>query len=93
MSNVKITWKAFANEPFGNSTQVVLEWDTEETPLEICNRVFRETNRYEGKLWDIVEPLLAEERTHTALSIGDEVEVDGETYRCNSLGWDVVSVR
>ena len=93
MSTITIMWKAFAHEPFGNSTSATLQWETEESPLELCNRLFRETNRYEGDLWDALEPLLSEERTHTALSVGDEVEVDGETYRCKSVGWEVVSIR
>lgn len=40
-----------------------------------------------GPLWDLIEPVMPEDRSHTALSIGDEVEIDGKSYRVEPVGW------
>ncbi len=93
MNKVKITWKAFADRPaLGDDKVTSVELDTElyVTPLEFCNMVFRATNTYNGALWDLIEPKLSPKRTHTALSVGDEVTVDDVTYRCERAGWSVV---
>ncbi len=93
MNKVKITWKAFADRPALGADKVTsVELDTElyVTPLEFCNMVFRATNTYHGALWDLIEPKLSPNRTHTALSVGDEVTVDDVTYRCERAGWSVV---
>jgi hypothetical protein len=82
MKTITITWKAF-----GNPTSATFVTDIEATPRDICSLVFRNTNLYEGVLWNIIELLLPEERTHTALSVGDEVTVDGEVFRCMPEGW------
>jgi len=89
---VKVTWKAFGDFPdrnrFIRSAEFTL--DSHDSPLAICERVFSDTNRYEGSIWDIIQPLLSADRTHTALSVGDEVEVDGVAYRCDSVGWSAL---
>jgi hypothetical protein len=82
MKKVTITWKAF-----GEPTSATFFIDIDATPREICNLAFRNTNLYEGVLWNAIELLLPEERTHTALSVGDEVTVDGEVFRCMPEGW------
>lgn len=56
------------------------------TDEQICEILFRDTNLYEGAAWDILQPL-PETRTHTALSVGDYVVVDGRMYRCATVGW------
>lgn len=87
--HIKVTWKAFGESRIHNEyiTSVEFDLDTQDEALHICERVFADTNRYNGSLWDIIEPLLWETRTHTALSVGDEVEVDGQAFRCASVGW------
>ncbi len=91
MIQVKVTWKAFGESPIHNeyitSVEFALNEEDYGSALEICEKVFSDTNRYEGKVWDIIQPLLSNERTHTALSVGDEVEVDGHAFRCDSVGW------
>ena len=82
MKTITITWKAF-----GEPTSATFMMDIEATAREICNRVFRDTNLYQGLMWNAVELLLPEERTHTALSVGDEVTVDGVVFRCEPEGW------
>jgi hypothetical protein len=54
--------------------------------LSLCEALFTQTNIYEGALWDRMQPL-PEDRTHTALSPGDFVVVDGRSYRCDRVGW------
>jgi hypothetical protein len=62
-----------------------------EDDMEILEALFRDTNLYTGSLWDRLEPVLPEDRTHTALSVGDFVMLDSRIYRCASLGWSRVS--
>lgn len=84
--NIRITWKAFAK--YGEPTSSCeIQVDTDASALDICNMLFRETNTYMGPLWNLIEPVLPEERSHTALSIGDEVDVDGQSYRVEPAGW------
>lgn len=93
MTTVTITWKAFADSlSLGERVKsVTLEHDFgHKTPMEICDAVFVETNRYNGVFWNALEPLLPDERTHTALSVGDEVEVDGVTFMCDHVGWEII---
>jgi|694.fasta_scaffold02251_47 hypothetical protein len=84
MATITITWKAF-----GDPTSATFEWENTEGH-DIVERAFRDTNLYNGSLWDALEPHLPENRTHTALSVRDEVEVDGVTWRCEPIGWSVV---
>jgi hypothetical protein len=91
MAQVKVTWKAFGEDPdagrFITSVEFTYAEDFGWTAQDICEKVFRDTNVYNGEVWDIIEPLLSGKRTHTAVSVGDEVEVDGVTFRCDSVGW------
>ena len=57
----------------------------------VAELVFSSTNRYAGELWAVIEPLLPPARPHTALSMGDFVEVDGKSYRCEPVGFKAVS--
>jgi hypothetical protein len=90
MNKIKITWKAFSDSALRPETSV--EFDTElfVAPLAFCDMVFRATNVYSGALWDLIQPMLSPDRTHTALSVGDEVTVDNVTYRCEHAGWSVI---
>lgn len=56
--------------------------------LAICEGIFEETNLYSGNtFWPLLEPVLPEHRSHTALSVGDYVVVEDRSYRCDSVGW------
>jgi hypothetical protein len=55
--------------------------------LETCNKVFEDTNKYQGALWNVLEPLLPQDRTHTALSVGDTVTINGIVFTCAPMGW------
>lgn len=88
---VTIEWAAFGDRPEKNrwvrSATFTLPIDEKATDLDVCNVAFSNTNLYSGALWDILEPALPEDRTHTALSVGDFVTVDGRRYRCEEVGW------
>ena len=96
MTTITITWKAFCHEdtPERQATSATIQYDA--PPVDdiiLCDKVFRDTNLYEGDLWDILKPVLPDnsKRTHTALSVGDTVEVDGNLYLCDHIGWKLIS--
>lgn len=55
----------------------------------VLEELFEATNLYAGPLWDVIEPVLPERRSHTALSVGDYVVIDGRSYRCDRFGWSL----
>lgn len=94
---IKITYKAFEAhiQPTDGHfvTSVIVDW-LEGVGLsddEVLEEVFRATNTYSGSLWNLIEPLLSQYRTHTAVSVGDEVSVNGNTYRCEFVGWKPIT--
>ena len=86
MAQVKITWKAFGEDAEENrfitsvefDYPVSSEWKEEQRFLD---ELFEATNLYSGKLWNVIQPKLSPVRTHTALSVGDEIEIAHDTYR------------
>lgn len=92
MVEIKVSWKAFEPRNDREHTSVWFRLDDVSSPngkidTDICNVLYSQTNQYIGKLWDIIEPKLSPKRTHTALSIGDEIEIDGRVWRCSEIGW------
>ena len=85
-TTITITWKAF-----GSPTSATIQYDTGLDEDAILAKAFRETNLYEGYLWNALEPHLPEDRTHTALSVGDEVAINGNVFRCEPFGWSTHS--
>lgn len=98
---VKITWKAFGNKVeqgrFVSSVHFDL-YDITESTESILNSIYKATNLqseladfgakpFEIYLWNVIEPRLAKDRTHTSLSVGDEIEIDGQVYVCADFGW------
>ena len=68
-----------------------VEWEFEhdfedDNDFVICERIWTDMNRYEGEVWDSMQPLPAP-RPHTALSVGDEVRIDGRAYVCADIGF------
>ena len=88
MKTITITWKAFSH---GAPTSATFETSLQGHDFAICEALFVDTNHYRGILWDALEAHLPEERTHTALSVGDEVTIDGQTYVCADIGWKALS--
>ena len=93
-TNVKITWKAFGDKPERNRFISSLEFSldsSEVSDVTLMDMIYHDTNVYAGPIWNAIEKLLPANRTHTALSVGDEVEINGITYRCADMGWEAVS--
>jgi hypothetical protein len=93
MSQVKVTWKAFGDKPEIGRFISSVEFETEfaiEDAQKFCEVVYHVTNTYSGNLWDIIQPLLAETRTHTSISVGDEIEIDGQVYICADFGFEKI---
>lgn len=84
MKTVAIKWKAFG----GDASISFLLDDLGVSDLDICEGIYKDTNTYSGSAWDsLIKPLLPADRTHTALSVGDEVTIDGVTYICADMGF------
>lgn len=85
MKITMITWKAF-----GSPADAVIAFEDDMSDLQICDEIFAATNTYSGRVWDAIVRVLPTHRTHTALSVGDEIDVDGTIYRCEPIGWEIV---
>ncbi len=73
------------------SATITLNAGCDLSPETICDVVFHDTNLQSGAVWHKLQPVLPERRTHTSLSVGDHVIVDGLTFRCREIGWELVS--
>ena len=102
-TKVTVRWKAFSNPERAEEGRKVLPVTeaTMEAPmfdyvndLGICNKVYQETNLYFGQFWNELEKVMPKNRSHTALSSGDEVVVSRmntiTTFRCAEVGWEKV---
>ena len=98
---IKVTWKAFGNRieqgRYVSSVEFEL-LDTKPSHDVLLNAIYKATNLQDELadfgataldiyLWKVIEPRLASDRTHTSLSVGDEIEIDGQTYVCADIGW------
>jgi hypothetical protein len=95
MAQIEITWKAFGNRPEVNRFISSVQFDTEFNIAEhdvdnFLEVVYSQTNFYKGNLWNLIEPLLSPTRTHTALSVGDEIKIDNTTYTVANCGFEKV---
>ena len=91
MAKVKITWKAFGDKPGRGKFVSSVDFETDfeiVDKIQFCDVIYHVTNTYSGNLWEIIQPKLSPTRTHTALSVGDEVEIDGEVFECADFGWN-----
>jgi len=104
MSKVKITWKAFGDQPergrFISSVEVELAKQVSDD-FRICEAIYKVTNLQgeladfgasltEINLWKTIESKLSPTRTHASLSVGDEVEIDGQVYICADFGFEKI---
>ena len=93
-TRISITWKAFGSIPEANRFISAVEFEVALTPEvtdeQIMDALYQDTNIYSGFFWKIIEPLLSPTRTHTALSIGDEIGIDGRQYKVAMCGFDLI---
>jgi hypothetical protein len=96
MTTIEITWTgnehlpAEYQTPGKHTSSLAVEVETVSDDLAFCELVFAETNCYQGELWDRIQPLLPDTRTHTALSVGDLVRIDDRVYKCASIGFKLI---
>lgn len=90
---IEIKWQAFGDKPeiWRFTSKVEIEVPKEYvqfiTDERICAEIYHQTNTYQGSIWDIIKPKMSETRTHTAISIGDEIIVDGRAYTVADFGF------
>lgn len=115
-TQIKITWQAFGNRPEANRFISSATLELEGTWNQISNNVLLEsiysaTNLKSEladfgyaplliQLWQEIEKVLPENRTHTSLSVGDLVQInrtdasiqlqDGPTYVVADAGFELV---
>ena len=104
MSKVKITWKAFGDQPergrFISSVEVELAKQVSDD-FRICEAIYKVTNLQgelaefgasltEINLWKTIESKLSPTKTHISLSVGDEVEINGQVYICADFGFEKI---
>jgi hypothetical protein len=65
------------------------DFGRDEEDAYVCERIWADMNKYEGKLWDAMQPL-PESRPHTAMSVGDEIRIDGRAYVCAEFGFEKI---
>lgn len=92
--NIKITWKAFGDKPeigrYISAVEFEVSLTTEVTDEQVMDALFEHTNLYNGLFWNKIEPLLVPTRTHTALSVGDEIAIDGREYKVADCGFTLI---
>lgn len=58
--------------------------------LALCEELFADTNTYSGSWWSAIQPRLSENRSHTALSVGDDIRIGDNVYRCADIGFGLI---
>lgn len=82
---VVITWVSISDGSKVSSPVILFPWADSDHAL--CEKVYSDTNMYAGSFWAELERWLPEDRSHTALSIGDSVSIDGSVYVCDDFGF------
>jgi len=101
--NITIKWTAFQHQAvalaekgkIGNaemSFEVPTDkWEVEEDDIRMLDYLFECTNLYQGAIWKLfLDGKMPEERSHTALSVGDQVVLDGRAYSCELGDWKLI---
>lgn len=89
--DISIYFKPMASE--GTVIEFFVYSDKPMTDLEICETLFRQSNTYEGELYNRIQArhFVKYGRRVRSLSVFDEVTVDGRSYKCASFGFDRVA--
>lgn len=103
MNTITIIWKRNIEQlPEGHVMEILskgtpltayltFEWDFDGRDDEsICDAIYSATNRYDGDIWNHIENDLPNPRPHTALSICDQVVIDGRIWECRPFGWEQI---
>jgi hypothetical protein len=90
---IEIKWCAFGDKPaiwrFTSKVEIEIPEvvGQYQNDKQICEQIFKQTNTYQGPIWDVIQPKMSETRTHTAISVGDEIVIDGREYICADFGF------
>jgi hypothetical protein len=104
-TTITVGWVAFAHraeslKEVGKIPDAQLTFETEIPPAmfdtEILELLFEQTNLYAGDVWEKhFKDKMPENRSHTALSVGDcvTIERDGDKsiYICLDMGWELLA--
>lgn len=101
-TKITVIWSAFdrpempENRKASQSVTFVADIGSAYFDTEILEILFAQTNCYSGSLWASMQLSgMSEFRTHTALSVGDQVRIernqDNSLYRCEDMGWELLS--
>jgi hypothetical protein len=105
-TTITVKWTAFEGNKNliiqGRCDNAEMTFETDIPPAmfdeEILELLFEQTNLYGGDVWDkYFEGKMPENRSHTALSVGDRVLIerndDRSEYRCEDIGWQLLSFK
>lgn len=92
---ITITWKAFSADTDYPVTSLTFSYAFFLDDERICDLLFQDTNLYQGAIWEhFIEPNLPANRSHTALSVDDEITISDSagtrTYLCSDFGWELL---
>ena len=105
MAQIKITYKAFGEQPERNRYITSVEFEVEIADVldvHIMDAIYEATNLQDElaafnrpsftlSLWKTIKPLLSQNRTHTSLSVGDEIQIDNRIYEIADVGYTMLS--
>lgn len=99
-TSITVTYKAFSNDerPITSATIEIPTNIDSFNDAGYCELMYEVTNLQDDifaftgnktklSIWNLLKPVLPSNRTHTSLSVGDEVTINNNTYRCESTGW------
>jgi len=93
---IKIKWCAFGDKPeiwrFSSSVEFEMTGFSGQNINEIsdeniCEWIYKDTNFQSGLIWNQIEKKMSPTRTHTSISVGDEIVIDGREYICADMGF------
>lgn len=95
---VKVDLKAFGNMPernrFASTAVIETEYANDLDDLALCELIFHETNTYAGTFYTELKKVMSEFRTHTALSVNDEITIARNNqinrWVCEDFGFKLV---
>jgi len=103
---ITIIWKAFGNQPDRNReiTAATIELDGFFNVISddlMLDSIYKVTNlqtelkdfgagNAEIELWKTIEAVLPVNRTHTSISVGDEIAIDGREYKVADCGFTLI---
>lgn len=86
--DIEVRWIGLADK--SNVASMKFTWVTGDSDNAICNQLYEATNVYAGSVWDSIVAFIPKARSHTALSVGDQIVINKVVYECADFGWNVI---